>query len=735
MVLLATATLKRHIIRLVTRIIPLFVLFMTLLVSLHLMSTAIQNSEQVDRLYSWLLVVNSLGLVILLGLIILNVSSMVQQCQRRVPGARLTVRLVVVFVLLAFLPVSVVYYYSLQFLHRGIDSWFNVEIEKSMQDALDLSQASLNLQMRTRLKQVEKMVAELVTVPENMVTVRINEMRNEEGASELTLLATSGKVIHSSSANPAQILPDRPTGETLLHLSQGNSYTGLSPVRDEGLHMRVVVPAKGGITIMLQALYPVPEHMANLANSVRGAFTQYRKLTFLRNALKINFTITLSLVVLFSILFAVWAAYYFARYMLAPVLELVEGTKAVSSGDYNKQLVLNRKDDLGVLVQSFNDMTRKLARARDESGAAQQAVEDQRKYLEVVLNRLSSGVMTFDLALCLRTANHAADQILSIDLQPLINASIKGLLQDYPRYNNLFSALQVHMSFSQAEWSGEVELFGAEGRQVLMCRSTALSGAGALHAGFVVVFDDITNLIKAQRDAAWGGVARRLAHEIKNPLTPIKLSAERLRHKYLAKMDTDQSHVLDRATSTIIQQVDAMKEMVDAFAEYARSPKMNPQPLDFNNLIESVLELYRSKWEGIQIQLNLDPTSPHVEADAVRLRQVIHNLMKNAIEALVDMPAAKIGIITRCSREIRCQWVEFIVEDNGPGFSDSVAGQVFEPYMTTKPKGTGLGLAIVRKIIEEHGGVILAHNQPQGGVRIVIRLPVILEADGTNSVN
>ncbi|HKJ77087.1 MAG TPA: ATP-binding protein, partial [Gammaproteobacteria bacterium] len=272
----------------------------------------------------------------------------------------------------------------------------------------------------------------------------------------------------------------------------------------------------------------------------------------------------------------------------------------------------------------------------------------------------------------------------------------------------------------------EVVLFGAGGRQVLMCRGSALGEHGQPQGGHVVVFDDITALIQAQRDAAWGEVARRLAHEIKNPLTPIQLSAERLRHKYLRQMGPEDAEVLERATHTIIQQVETMQEMVKAFSDYARTPELERRPIDLNALVREVLDLYGGDGQA-EIETALDPELPRVEADAGRLRQLLHNLVKNALESGGREGPVRLEVSTRCAREDTCRHVELRVRDNGPGFPEQVRSQLFEPYVTTKRKGTGLGLAIVKKIVEEHGGMLGADNRAEGGAEVTIRLPIRAE--------
>jgi nitrogen fixation/metabolism regulation signal transduction histidine kinase len=722
--------------RLGTSLLPKLVLFVLLLVSLYLLSIATQNTADFGRLYSWLLLINVTALVVLVGLIGANVYRLVRQHRLHAPGARLTLRLVIVFVLLAVAPVSVVYYFSLQFLHSGIDSWFDVRIEQALEDALDLGRGSLDVRMRDAMRQTQGMSAELMDVPDVLAALTLNDLRSRSGAAELTLMGMNGRIIASSSIEPAAFVPNRPTEPILLQLRQGRSYVGLDPIGDSGLHIRVVVhvvPAGHAPEVrILQALFPVAERLSVLADSVQQAYAEYKELAYLREPLKYSFTLTLSLVLLLSLLSAVWAAFFTARRVVAPVRELAEGTQAVAAGDYAKRLPLSGHDELGFLVQSFNDMTRKIALARDEARRSQEQAESQRAYLEAVLGSLSSGVLVLDTHGILRTANAAAGLILGDDLAPHIGRPLAESSAFDGPLGQFHAELAPHLTQDGPSWRQEVTLFTG-GRQVLMCRGTHLPDSGGRSAGQVIVFNDITALIQAQRDAAWGEVARRLAHEIKNPLTPIQLSAERLRRKYLKTMSPKDAEVLDRSTHTIVQQVEAMKEMVNAFAEYARAPKVQLAPLELNALINEVLDLYRGGDSKLKLELSLEPDLPLIEADAGRLRQLLHNVVKNAQEAMADRDEARLAVATqRIVEPGRCL-VELRLRDNGPGFRAEVLGQLFEPYVTTKHRGTGLGLAIVKKIVEEHGGVLWGENVEDGGACVVIRLPAA-EAAGEGAM-
>ncbi len=701
----------------------MLILFGILLVSLSLMSDATHNSERFGQLYSWLLLVNALGLIVLVALIGTNLYWLTSQYRARAAGALLTARLVVTFVVLAVVPVSVVYYFSLQFLQRGIDSWFDVKIEQALEDALELSRGALDVRLNGLLRLTEKVASELGEMSPALVPMALYDLRVRSGAAELTVFGVDGRIIASSSIESTDIIPSQPSGEVMMALSQGRSYVALDPVGDAGLQVRAVVPIlaskPGAEPYTLQALYEVPGRLSKLADNVQSQIARYKELTYLRTPLKYSYTLTLSLVLALSLLSAVWAAFYSARRLVAPIGVLADGTRAVADGDYSKRLPVTSEDELGFLVRSFNDMTRRLARARDQARRSQQEVESQRTYLETVLGSLSSGVLTIGSDGLLRTVNEAACQILGIDLSSRLGTGLDDVVEAHPFLEPLVRLLQDKQQAAIGEWQEQLELSDGGGKRILICRGTALPVDDDMQGGQVLVFDDVTDLIRAQRDAAWGEVARRLAHEIKNPLTPIQLSAERLRRKYLKRMDEADAEVLDRATHTIVQQVESLKEMVNAFSEYARAPQLEPRPLPLHDLLRDVLDLYRGG--AIRIRLHMAQPAPCVEADPGRLRQLLHNLVKNAQEALHDRADGELVVETRWAVEGGEHFIDLCFEDNGGGFPPDIMDHLFEPYVTTKARGTGLGLAIVKKIVEEHHGQIQAFNTDDGHARIEIR--------------
>ena len=709
---------------------PIVALFVLLLASLALMSDATHSSTQFGRLYTALLIINGLAILILVGLIIKNLYLLLMGLRQQVPGSKLTARLVILFVVLSVTPVSVVYYFSLDFLQRGIDSWFDVRVENSLNDALELSQASLGARMRDLLRQTRQVSTDLSSTPDDLVSLSLNAMRENLDASELTLFSQSGRIIASNSAESTKLVPVRLDETVQSRVRQDSQYFGLIPLPDSGLSIRVAVSVPSadpmGESRILQALFSVSDRINTLANNVQQAFTQYRELVYLRKPLKVTFILTLSLVLLLTLLMAIWAAFFFARRLVQPIGDLVVGTQAVAAGNYRTQLPMPGRDELGFLVRSFNTMTQKIAMVTDEATRSQRQLAEQHAYLEVVLAHLSSGVVTLDMERRLHTSNAAASQILGVNLDAYEGFSLDKLTHEQPQTLLFIDMIYAHLDNQDTEWREEMTFFNTTGRQVLLCRGSLLPAANEQEfaSGYIILFDDITNLVQAQRNAAWGEVARRLAHEIKNPLTPIQLSAERLRHKYLGKMSPADAELLDRSTHTIVQQVETLKEMVKAFSDYARMPNLELKPTDLNNVINEVLDLYRHETARCRFEVQFDRDTPIIEADDGRLRQLLHNLIKNSLEAMGDQPDAELRISTQCMEKEACKFVEIRISDNGPGIPEDVVGQLFEPYITTKPKGSGLGLAIVKKIIEEHGGMIWAENNETGGARIVIRLPV-----------
>ncbi len=701
--------------------LSIVVLFGLILLSLQLMSSATQGSSELSDMYSWLLLGNGLGSIVLFILIGINVYSLGRELKKREAGSKLTTRMISLFVLLAIAPAAIVFYFSVQFLNQGIDSWFNIEIDRAMEDALELSEESLDQRKRLHLKQARKLTKEVVGKSQTLIALEMGELRERVDATEIALFSRQGHVIASNSVDSNDILPLLPGEHVWLQVRQNKEYVAFNQMDDDALLIQVIVYVDDDEPRYLQLLFPVPVRIADLADSIDFAFVRYQEMTFLRGSLKSSFLLLLSLVLLLSLLAAIWVAFVSIRHIVAPVKELVRGTQAVANGNYRKQLPVMSQDDLGFLVESFNEMTLRIARSRDEAKAAGAEVEQQRAYLDTVLSNLTAGVVSFGSTHKIRTANQAAYRILHIPVSHFIGQTLLDIIVLHPQLTQLWESIQGLLEGAEDGWQQRFTFLGANGRQELLCRGTPLFSPMGQRTGTIVVFDDVTDLIQAQKNAAWGEVAKRLAHEIKNPLTPIQLSAERLQHKLAAELSKPSAKILQRSTQTIVNQVEALKSMVDDFSEYARPSRKQVELINLNQLINEVLALYILQTE-IRIVTAFSVENIVIEADPVSIRQVLHNLFKNAQEAL----GGKGQIEVRLGKVMRnnTEYAEFAVYDNGCGLSEEQRETIFEPYVTTKSKGTGLGLAIVKKIIEEHGGVIWVDTAYNDGAGFIIQLPI-----------
>ena len=702
--------------------LPVAFLILGLFIVLVLMRDAVENSESLSRAFVPLLAAVLTGLLVLAVLVVVNIVKLVRRYRRQAAGSRLTARIVVLFALISLLPVGVVYYFSLGFLLRGIDSWFDVELGRAMQDALVLNQASLDLNQRLLGKITEQLLAGIEDRSATAIALSLNDLRRRAGAIELTVYGTAGQVLGTANEDPTQLVPSSAEREIQQSVRAGTNYVGLENGPADELVVRTLVQDPKGRDMLMQAVFPTSARITELSMRLEAAYNRYTELAYLRQSLKLSFSLTLSLVLLFGLMAALIAAFHTARRLVAPIADIARATRSIAEGDYEQRIALPKHDDeLTFLVSSFNAMARRIASARDAAARSKKDVETQRNYLETILGRLSSGVVALDEQLKLRTANPAARSILSLSFEENAGPTLEALEREQPWLTPWVETVRRQSAAGQS-WRAEVVMERGETRQTLMCRGTPLPLPDSSKREHVVVFDDITSLIAAQRNAAWAEVARRLAHEIKNPLTPIQLSAERLRHKLLPKADEADARVIERSTSTIVQQVEAMKAMVNDFSDYARAPKLQAAPLVLDTLVQEVLDLYHSAGTPA-LKIALGAPGIEVRGDPLRLRQVIHNLIKNAQEALDGRPAGSIRVSTRLNDQEEPPFLELRVADNGPGFEAHLLDRLFEPYVTTKAKGTGLGLAIVQKIIEEHGGMIEAVNTGEGAL-IRVRIPV-----------
>ncbi len=710
---------------------------------LYLLSRASANTAASGNHYTILLALNIALAVTLIVLIGVQLWRLYQQKRQQVMGSRLTLRLLGAFALMAIIPGVVVYAVSVNFLTRSIESWFNVKVEAALEGGLKLGQSTLDIMLADLEDKSESMASSLAFQPSSTHLVALNDLRERSGVKDAALLTLQGHILAFSSNDPASFLPELPTVQQLRQARQ-QVYGTIEPIPNKGLYLRVLAPVNvpylAGETRILQLLQPVPHALSETAESVQNVYQDYQELSYSRESLKQVFALTLTLVLMLAMLSAIAVAFVLSRRLSAPLGILAEGTRAIARGDYSTMLPAHGKDELGILVQSFNSMTRQLGDATQAAERNRVRVEAARGYLETILAHLSSGVLALNERAELRTFNLAATNILGFPLEDFVGQPFVQIGHKHPLLESFISSVQNHYhrdknggEWGHGELSAQIEIAGTKGKQVILLRGTRLPDGA--DKGFVVVFDDVTTMVQAQRDAAWGEVARRLAHEIKNPLTPIQLSAERLERRLSSKLDEADSELLRRATNTIVSQVNAMKTMVNEFSEYARAPAPTLVELDLNQLIHDVLALYEPT--GITMQVKLDDKLSPVFGDALMLRQVLHNLLQNAQDALQGKPDPRIEI---CSMG-KGDKVKLSIRDNGDGFPEEIMSRIFEPYTTTKRHGTGLGLAIVRKIVDEHKGSIEVqnlsedeksadHKPRQGGACITIILPVAINKTG-----
>jgi len=691
--------------------------------ALALLAVTAEGSQRYSQLQPWIVLVNIAGVVVLLALIGGRLSDFIRDWRRHVPGSRLRGRTIAMFGALAVAPLLLVFTFSVLFLTRGIDSWFHAEVRQGLTDALGLSRAALDLRMREYLDRTGAIAGVVAGLSGASLYAALDAELRRTGAEELVVTSAGGQPEGFSRAGMLHGLPGVPPEELLLQLRQGRPYVSLEPAEGGGYRIIAATPVAGepGLAAprLLIATWAVPQRLADLAAQVQAAYQEYGRLQFLREPLKLSFVLTLSLVLLTAVLAALYGALFFSQRLVQPVQDLIAGTRAVAQGDLDTQIQRASRDEIGFLVTSFNDMTRNLARAREETERSRAEVEAERAALAVILARLTSGVISLEPDLRVRVANAAAGQILGMDFAQSAGRPLAELAAQNALLAQVHAAMQRHVESGETEWREQVTLRTDGGRRELVCASTALPGEGGAAGGLVLVFDEVTQLLQAQRQAAWGEVARRLAHEIRNPLTPIQLSAERMRRKLLRGLPPGEAELLERGTHTIVQQVEAMKQMVAAFSEYAKVPELHLSEIDLAALIRQVSDLYHAQDPRVAFGLSLDPKASLLEADPGRIRQLLNNLLTNSLEALDGRENPVIMIETKRAGD----QIVLTVVDNGPGFQGDLLEQAFDPYVTTKPKGTGLGLAIVRRIVEEHGGQVEVDNAPQGGARIRITLP------------
>ncbi len=731
------------------------------------------NASRYAQQYDMLLLLNGVLAIALMSWVAMLTVRLLRQIRRRQFGARLTARFTLYFTLIGILPGVLIYVLSVQFMSRSIESWFNVRVDTALEAGLNLGRAALDAQLTELNGRARNMALRLDSASDAETALLITSLRSANEIDEAMVFTGNGRLVAFSSSSFSQLLPDLPPSSVMNQLRVAQGYAaaeadvapGGGPTSD-GLHLRVVIPLSpaasdrlgnpmslGGDSRWLQVIQAVPERIAHNASQVQQGFRDYQELALSRLGLRKLYGITLTLALILAVFAAVVVALAVSRRLVRPLLSLASGTQAVGVGDYRPLPEPPARDEVGQLTRSFNAMTRQLDEARQMVDRHRRQLEQSNLYLESVLSNLSSGVLVFDRAFRLTLFNQGAQTILHVDLRTVQGRPLEtadGALPFASLIRQEFSAHDAVES-TRPYWQQqfEVELQAAPDNErkkhvvTLLARGTRLLMDGH-EDGYLVVFDDISEVISANRTVAWGEVARRLAHEIKNPLTPIQLSAERLAMKLADRLAPDDAAMLQRSTQTIVNQVASLKRMVDDFREYARTPPAQMRDIDLNALLTEVLTLYG--WDpaepapppaapgAARFDALLAADLPPIQGDPAQLRQVIHNLLANARDAACQHAApgtAEIRVQTRLippEDEAGRPRVRLTVSDNGPGFAPEVLHRVFEPYVTTKPTGTGLGLAIVKKIIEEHAAQVDISNRTEGGARISILFSRLADA-------
>ena len=741
-----------------TRTVRYLILVAAAVVSilLFLLASASENTWLFDEYYPWIVGANISVALTLFSLVCFLLWRLYGRYRRGLFGSRLMSKLVLVFALIGILPGSVIYLVSVQFVSRSIESWFNVKVESALESGLNLGRSALDSSLQDLKVKSRTLASELSEMSDAAIMNQLPKLLENSSLSEALVVTSNGNLI-ASSGNLTNLLPDLPTPSMLVRARTAEGYGAIegetdanekNAERTPALRLRVVIAIRGDGSLLtlrsqtryLQIIQPVSAQLAANAEALRSAYGEYQERSLARSGLKRFYLVTLTLTLLLTIFAAMASAFFLATDLAKPLLLLAEGTKAVAEGDLSPRPIVASSDELGILTQSFNSMTRQLSEAQDAVERNRLALEDAKAYLESVLANMSAGVMVLDSQLRLVTFNASACRILQCDLTPFLEQPFSALTDLSAFTSTIIRAFSEQNAQTAARdkevddqhWQQQIdfalkETSNATVEQIsLLARGSRLPVGSGI--GHVVVFDDISDLISGQRLVAWSEVARRLAHEIKNPLTPIQLSAERLQMKLHAKLAGDDAALLERGTNTIVKQVTAMQEMVDNFRDYAKTPTPVLASLDLNTLISEILELYMGEIETKIIEVQLAPALPAILGDATQLRQVMHNLIKNAQDAIAETNSLthspKIQLLTEAIHYPEANGamktaVRLSITDNGPGFDARLISRAFEPYVTSKPKGTGLGLPVVKKIIEEHGGRIELKNRKDGSGAII----------------
>ena len=703
---------------------------------LVLLTQATGNRERYNQNYEWLVLINAVVASGLLITIVWGAVRLVLRLRRGQFGSRLLLKLAAIFALVGVVPGVLIYVVSYQFVSRSIESWFDVKVEAALMAGINLGRATLDTLSGDMVKQSRAAASQLSEVSDASAGLALEKIREQLGVSDAVLWSTSGRMLASAGQSRFQIRPERPAPLQFKEARQKGSVEwveGLDeaiPGGDKGrIKVLVMLPASGMALgeeqRLLQLTQELPPTLVNNALEVQAANREYQERALARDGLRRMYIGTLTLSLFMAVLGAILLAFFLGNQLARPLLLLAHGMRQVSAGALTPKPALQGKDELGGLTRSFADMTQQLSDARSAVERSLAQLDAARGNLQTILDNLTAGVMVFDAQGVIQSANPGATRILRVPVAahqgmpllslPTLQAFAQGVAEQFALLRS------DHANHELDHWQKSFEIH-ATGQGLSETAVTLLARGAVLPDGMrLLVFDDISEIVSAERAQAWGEVARRLAHEIKNPLTPIQLSAERLERKLIGKLDPQDDAVLTKSVKTIVDQVDAMKRLVNEFRDYARLPTAELKPVQLNALISDLMVLYANEptdqVHRAVVVADLDPACPPIEGDAQQLRQVIHNLLQNAQDACEAQPARLADARVR----LRTEWnparsrVRLTVTDSGPGFEPNILKRAFEPYVTTKSKGTGLGLAVVKKIMDEHKAKIELSNVVQDG--------------------
>ncbi len=707
------------------------------LVLIFLLTLATGNRELYERNYTLLLSLNIAVAAVLLAAIGWIVVRLFLRLRQRKFGSRLLLKLAAIFALVGMFPGLTIYVVSYQFVSRSIESWFDVKVESALAAGLNLGRSSLDALAADLGNRTLQAATQMSLAKDSSPGLALERLREQIGAKDLLLWGASGQLISSAGQSRFILQPDRPSAQQFrLARTQrvATQIEGLEDTLTAGTAasaptariraLALVSDSNFGLSSserFLQAAEDLPPELVANAIAVQEANREYQERALARSGLRKMYIGTLTLSLFLAVFGAVLLAVLLGTQLARPLLLLAEGVRQVAQGDLRPKEVLSSKDELGGLTRSFADMTQQLSDARSAVQQSMSQVDAARANLQAILDNLTAGVLVLDSQGRIRSSNPGAARILRVALStyhgqllsevPGLDVFGRGVQSQFEAY------LAENAEHNLEHWQQTFELHGGpagaeDGAVTLIARGAKMPGTDES----LLVFDDVSAMVSAQRAEAWGEVARRLAHEIKNPLTPIQLSAERLEMKLSDKLQPTEQAMLSKSVKTIVDQVDAMKRLVNDFRDYARLPTAELKPLDLNALVTDVMQLYADDASVLPVRVELDPAATAIRGDAQQLRQVIHNLLQNAQDAQEGRGAEHpVQITLKTEYSSSARRVRLIVRDNGSGFPDHILKRAFEPYVTTKSKGTGLGLAVVKKIADEHGARIDISNRVADG--------------------